>query len=217
MKGLFVTFEGSEGSGKSTQAGRLVAQLQSSGYEVIRTREPGGTPTGELIRGIVQHDKAGDPIAPAAEPLLFAASRAQLVRTVIAPALERGDCVVCDRFADSTTAYQGYGRGFDVEMMIQISALAIGQTVPHITFLLDLDVGLGFERLGRRNRERATAYDRFEREERSFHERVRAGYLALAHRWPARFTVLDASCAEDVVADQVWQVVRSRLDGGDTS
>jgi dTMP kinase len=211
MKGLFVTFEGPEGSGKSTQAGRLEARLRSLGYEVLRTREPGGTPTGELIREILQHDKTGEPIAPSAEALLFAASRAQLVRNVIAPALDRGACVVCDRFADSTTAYQGYGRGFDVETMIQINAFAIGETIPGITFLLDLDVSLGFERLGKRNQQRATEHDRFEREEQSFHERVRAGYLDLARRWPGRFTVLDGSADEDETAARVWQAVQERL------
>jgi len=215
MKGLFVTFEGPEGVGKSTQAERLAQRLEEQGREVVRTREPGGTATGELIREVLQHNRTGEAIFPATEALLFAASRAQLVRAVIAPALARGACVVCDRFADSTTVYQGYGRGFDVERMIGINAFAIGDTIPDVTFLLDMDVAVGFDRLHRRNRERAASRDRFEREDMAFHERVRAGYLDLARRWPDRFVVIDASADEDAVAAGIWDVVRQRApDGG---
>lgn len=211
MRGLFVTFEGPEGSGKSTQAGRLADRLRALGREVISTREPGGTPTGELIRDILQHNRTEESIAPAAEALLFAASRAQLVRNVIAPALARGACVVCDRFADSTTVYQGHGRGFNVETMIEINAFATGETTPDLTFLLDVDVEVGFERLARRNRENAATRDRFEREDRAFHERVRDGYLELARRRPDRVRILDAAADEEDVAALVWQAVDRRL------
>ena len=130
---------------------------------------------------------------------------------MIAPALDRGACVVCDRFADSTTVYQGHGRGFNVETMIEINAFATGATTPDLTFLLDVDVAVGFERLARRNRENAATHDRFEREDRAFHERVRAGYLELARRWPDRFRILDAAADEADVAGRVWQAVAGRL------
>ncbi len=118
MKGLFITFEGPEGSGKSTHAAALARRLRSLGFDVVLTREPGGTPAGEAIRNVIQHDKRSENLSSEAETLLFLASRAQLVRTVILPALEKGCCVISDRFADSTVAYQGYGRGLDVEALI---------------------------------------------------------------------------------------------------
>ena len=179
MGGIFITLEGPEGSGKSTQAGRLTARLRGLGYEVVSTREPGGTATGEAIRSILQHNDASESLFAETEALLFAASRAQLVRSVIIPALESGKCVVCDRFADSTTAYQGYGRGFDISTMLAINAFAINNALPDITILLDIDVRYGFERLRKRNRERKTEHDRIESEDMEFHERVRAGYLDL--------------------------------------
>lgn len=207
MRGKFITFEGPEGGGKTTQARRLVEKLEGLGREVIYTREPGGTPTGEAIRGILQYNTAGEPVCPETEVLLFAASRAQLVRHVILPALERGCWVVSDRFADSTTAYQGYGRGFPVESMLTINAFAISEAVPDITFLLDIDIGLGFERLAERHRQTNTAKDRIEQEERAFHERVRQGYLQLAERWPERFRRLDAARSPDEVAAEVWSIL----------
>ena len=217
-RGLFITFEGPEGSGKSTQARRLVAQLRGQGREVVTTREPGGTPTGEAIRNILQHDAAGEPVVPETEVLLFAASRAQLVRRVILPTLEAGDMVVSDRFADSTTVYQGYGRGFDVERMLDINAFAISEAVPDLTFLLDLDVALGFERLEARNKRDGVARDRIENEAIEFHQRVRDGYLALAARWPERFTIIDSSQDEDDVAALIWTraeaLLRKQRSGG---
>ena len=210
-RGKFITFEGPEGGGKTTQAKRLISKLQKSGYHVIYTREPGGTPTGEAIRDILQHDKAGEPIAAEAEVFLFAASRAQLVRRVIIPALERGVMVVCDRFADSTTAYQGYGRGFPVEQMLAINAFAIDGAVPDLTLLLDVPVALGFERIAERQRVLFETADRMEREAREFHERVRNGYLELAARWPERFHRLDAGRDPEVVAGEVWEAVKRVL------
>ena len=212
-RGTFVTFEGPEGSGKSTHASRLAERLRGLGREVVEAREPGGTPTGEAIRHILQHDRVGEQLTPEAETLLFAASRAQLVREVILPALARGASVVCDRFADSTAAYQGYGRALGVDAILAINTFAVDGAVPDLTILLDLDVARGFERMEARNRERRSGRDRIEREALAFHERMRAGYLELARREPRRFCVLNADRPTDVVADDVWTVVASRLEG----
>ena len=203
-RGKFITFEGPEGGGKTTQARRLAAALEQAGRRVLYTREPGGTLTGEAIREILQHDKAGEAISPEVEVLLFAASRAQLVRQVILPALERGVWVVCDRFADSTTAYQGYGRGLALEQLLAINQWAVNGAVPDLTILLDLPVGAGMARLAQRA---DGVRDRIEREAPEFHERVRQGYLELARRWPARFCVVSAASAADAVAAEIWQAV----------
>jgi len=213
MKGLFMTLEGPEGSGKSTQASMLTDRLLAQGLEVVQAREPGGTPTGEAIRDILQHNSTGEDIFIEAEVLLFASSRAQLVRSVILPALERGACVVCDRFADSTTAYQGYGRGMDIDSMLAINAFATAGAVPDISILLDVEVTTGFDRLTRRIEEQHRERDRFEREELAFHERVRAGYLELARRWPERFRVLDGSQDEQTVSGLIWDMVSGLLAG----
>lgn len=210
-QGLFITLEGPEGGGKTTQAKRLISRMTRAGLKVIYTREPGGTNTGEMIRGILQHDHSHETIHPETEVFLFAASRSQLVRQVILPALDAGTHVVCDRFADSTTVYQGFGRGFDVEQMIAINSLAIGRAVPNLTFLLDVPVALGFDRLAARQRELFETPDRIESEARSFHERVRAGYLDLAKRWPERFHVLNGSRPEDEVETDIWEQVRDVL------
>lgn len=209
--GRFITFEGPEGGGKTTQAKRLLARLRAEGRDVLYTREPGGTPTGEAIREILQHDKTGEPICDQAEVFLFAASRAQLVRTVILPALDRGAIVVCDRFADSTTAYQGYGRGFPVEQMLAINAFAINGAEPDVTLLLDVPISLGFERVTGRQRELFEHADRIEREAHAFHERVRNGYLELAQRWPERFRRVDATRAPDEVEAMIWEIVKGVL------
>ncbi len=211
MKGRFITFEGPEGGGKTTQARRLIARLEAMGVCTRYTREPGGTPTGEAIRAILQYDEAGEPVAPEAEVLLFAASRAQLVRRVIRPALEQGDWVICDRFADSTTVYQGYGRGFPIDRVEAINRFAIGETIPDRTFLLDLDVEAGFERLARRAERGGRSADRMEREDREFHRRVREGYLTLARAEPARFRVINAALGEEEVAARVWEALSDVL------
>ena len=210
-KGRFITFEGPEGSGKSTQVRRLASRLRQHGREVLVTREPGGTPTCEAIRGILQHDKTGEAIGPAAELLLFEASRAQLVAQVIAPALLQGAWVVCDRFADSTTAYQGYGRGFELLTVQQLNGVAVQGCVPDLTILLDVPVESGFERLKGRPATGKAGHDRIERESRDFHERVRAGYLQLAKRWPERIRMIDGLRAEDVIAEDIWKVVAHAL------
>jgi len=209
-RGKFITFEGPEGAGKTTQARRLLARLESAGRQVLYTREPGGTPTGEAIREVLQYDKAGEPICPETEVLLFAASRAQLVRKVILPALMKGTFVICDRFADSTTAYQGYGRGFPIDQMLAINDFAIGGAVPDITILLDVDLNIGFERLATRKGTQLMLegqLDRIEREARAFHERVRKGYLELAKRWPERFKIIDARRDENAVEKDVWELI----------
>ena len=208
MKGVFITFEGPEGSGKTTQAARLCARLRELGIEVVSVREPGGTRTGEAIRKIVQHDSTREPIFPETEALLFAASRAQLVRAEILPALARGAWVVSDRFSDSTTAYQGYGRGFEIETILSINAFAIGDAVPRLTFLLNVDLKTGFLRLGRRNRAGKRRHDRIERENLAFHGRVRRGYLCMARRWPRRFRVIDSRRLAAAVHEEIWQHVR---------
>lgn len=211
MRGRLITFEGPEGSGKTTQAHTLTRRLQERGVEALYTREPGGTKTGEALRRILQFDQAGEPLCRETEVLLFAASRAQLVRQVILPALERGCWVVCDRFADSTTAYQGFGRGLSIEDMLAINRFAIDGAVPDVSFLLDVDVDTGLERLRRRHEQNGLALDRIEREDRAFHDRVRTGYLELARRWPERFIVVDARRSEREVADEVWGTIERLL------
>jgi len=215
--GKFITFEGPEGSGKSTQIRRLARRLEAVGHRVLVTREPGGTPTGEAIRGILQHDHAGEPICPAAELLLFEASRAQLVGRVILPALEEGVWVLCDRFTDSTVAYQGYGRGFDVAAILELNRVAVQGCEPAVTLLLDVETQAGLGRMSHRNRRTQAATDRFEREAVDFHERVRAGYLQLALRWPERIAVVNGMRDEDSVEADVWQVVSDRLGQGSGS
>lgn len=208
VSGVFITFEGPEGSGKSTQAGMLTDRLREDGVSVTAVREPGGTPIGDIIRGIVQYDTAGGPVFPETETLLFAASRAQLVGTVIAPALARGDWVVCDRFADSTTAYQGYGRGFDIDRILMLNAFATGGVTPDLTILLDLDLDVGFERVRSRQSDSSTTHDRIENESKGFHRAVRTGYLKMAERWPQRFRIVDASGSVDDVHSVIWQHVK---------
>ena len=205
-RGKFFTFEGPEGCGKSTQIRLLADRLLAEGVETVVAREPGGTPTGELIREILQHDKTGEAISPRAEVLLFNASRAQLVDHLILPALERGACVLCDRFMDSTTAYQGFGRAFDLETVLAINAFAVGRAVPDATFLLDLDAEAGLKRI-RARYEAGGAMDRIERERLAFHESVRRGYLELARRWPDRFHVIRAEDAIDAIHQTVWKKV----------
>jgi len=207
-RGKFITLEGPEGSGKSTHARRLVAQLQDAGYSVVIAREPGGTSVGEAVRHLLQHDAGGEGMAAEAELFLFMASRAQLVRQVIAPALAEGVCVVCDRFADSTTAYQGYARGCDVEKILALNDLATGGLVPDLTILLDVDVKAGFERLRQRNLRDGVEKDRIERETLCFHERVRSGYLELARRWPQRIRVVNAARDEDAVQVDIWELAQ---------
>lgn len=209
--GQFITFEGPEGSGKSTQIQQLVEQLKAQDIEVISTREPGGTATGEAIRNILQHNAANEALSEHAELLLFAASRAQLVNQVIFPALQEGVWVICDRFIDSTMAYQGYARGMDLGILNQINKFAIAGCKPDLTLLLDLDVERGFRRLEERYADGKASADRFECEAREFHERVRSGYHQLSEREPERFYVIDADQCVDSVSSQIWDAVQKRL------
>ena len=162
---------------------------------------------GEAIRGVLQYNAAGEDPCPESEVLLFEASRAQLVRQVIRPALERGAWVICDRFADSTTAYQGFGRGFSVELMETINRFAIGDSAPDMTILLDVNVSLGMQRCAKRQVGKKLQYDRIESEALEFHEKVRQGYLELARRYPERFRKVDAMRHADPIAEDVWKLV----------
>ena len=208
MAGQFITFEGPEGSGKSTQIRLLAEKLRERGVDVLCTREPGGTATGEAIRNILQHDAVDEPLDARAELLLFGASRAQLMALRIAPALEQGCWVLCDRFIDSTMAYQGYARGMDLEALERVNQFAISGRKPDLTLLLDLDIERGFERLANRYSDGKASADRFEREARDFHHRVRDGYHALAVKEPERFCVVDADQGVEAVADAIWNAVR---------
>ena len=179
--------------------------------EVICTHEPGGTATGEAIRNILQHDSAGEPLADRAELLLFTASRAQLMDQRILPALGKGAWVLCDRFIDSTMAYQGFARGMDINTLDQINDFAIYNRKPDLTILLDIDVENGFKRLDQRYSGGGEAHDRFEREARDFHHRVRDGYHKLMEREPERFRLVDADQSVDRVAASVWSMVEEIL------
>jgi len=211
MQGKFITFEGPEGSGKSTQVKLLAERLNEQGKQVVCTREPGGTAIGEAIRNMLQHDDVGEELDERAELLLFAASRAQLVRQNILPALEKGIWVVCDRFIDSTMAYQGYARGLSVDTLERINEFAICGRRPDLTLLLDIDVDVGFQRLDKRYTDSAESHDRFEREARDFHLRVCDGYYKLAAREPDRFRIVDGNRSIDEIASDVWLAVQGAL------
>jgi dTMP kinase len=197
---MFVTFEGLDGSGKSTQAELLRARLESEGEDVVVTREPGGTELGERIRDLVLH---GGHVAPWAEALLYAASRAQHVAEVIGPALERGASVVCDRYVDSSVAYQGVGRGLGLDRVLELNLDAVGGLLPDRTFLLLLDPAAAPARLTR-------DHDRLEREGGDFRVRVDTGYRELAARFPERIVTLDATRDPDDLAEEVYGALRVR-------
>jgi len=204
----FVTFEGIEGSGKTTHLRHLAAHLRELGRGPVETKEPGGTRAGTAIRRLLLGED-GAPLTPLAELFLYCADRTQHVDEVIRPALDAGQVVLCDRFSDSTIAYQGYGRGLDLEAVRVLDARARGGVWPSLTFLLDCPVEEGL----RRARGRPGAGDRFERETPAFHERVRAGFLALAAAEPGRFCVLDAAEPIDSVRARVCAAA-DRLLGG---
>lgn len=211
MSGKFITFEGPEGSGKSTQIKLLVEKLQAQEIQSVCTREPGGTATGEQIRNLLQHDAAGEPLSDRSELLLFTASRAQLMDRVILPTLKTGAWVLCDRFIDSTLAYQGFARGMDIETLDSVNNFAIYGRKPDLTILLDLDVEAGFKRLEKRYSDSDESHDRFEREAREFHHRVRDGYHCLVEREPERFCMVNADQSVEDVADQIWSAVQGAL------
>ncbi|HEY5653954.1 MAG TPA: dTMP kinase [Pontiella sp.] len=211
MAGKFITFEGPEGSGKSTQIRLLAERLRDMGMEVVCTREPGGTSTGEAIRQILQHDSAGEPLSDHSELLLFTASRAQLMDQVILPVLAKDDWVLCDRFIDSTIAYQGFARGMDLKTLETVNEFAIYGRKPDLTILLDLDVETGFKRLETRYATSDESHDRFEREARDFHHRVHDGYHQLAEGEPERFRIINADRSIEEVASDIWAVVNGAL------
>jgi dTMP kinase len=208
-RGLFVTFEGSEGCGKSTQIRRLAAWLHETGHPCLTTREPGGTAAGDRMRDLLQHAPEGRGLVPEAELFLFAASRAQHVREVIRPALARGEVVISDRFHDSTEVYQGVARRLDPAMTRTVNGYAIGETLPDITFLLDMDAREAFARLQKRER----PADRMESEPLDFYEAVRQGYLRAATAEPARFALIDATRPEEQIADEIRGVLTEKFHG----
>ncbi len=199
--GLFITFEGGEGTGKSTQISLLANELRSAGFTVRELREPGGTAIGEAVRALLL-DPAHGALDARAELLLYEAARAQLVAEIVEPALQAGEIVVCDRFFDSTTAYQGYARGIALDEIAALNHAATAGLVPDRTVLLDLDVQEGLSRATR------GGADRLEAEDASFHRAVRDGYLAIAAAEPARFRVVDASGSVDAVAARVAAALR---------
>ena len=204
MLGLFITFEGGEGCGKSAQARALYNRLAQSAIPAVLTHEPGGTPLSKKLRGWLK--RADDiSISPLTELLLFNASRTQLIEEVIRPELEKGKVVICDRYADSTTAYQSYGRGLDLGMVTAINNIATGGLKPALTVLLDISAEEGLARKKRR--------DRFEREDIAFHQRVREGYLKLAKEEPERWLVIDATQSKEKIAGIIWQKVSQLLEG----
>jgi dTMP kinase len=207
MKGTFITFEGIEGSGKSTQIVLLANHLRSGGASIALTREPGGTHIGDQVRKILL-DPSHRLLDPKAELLLYAASRAQHLKEVILPALAAGKLVLCDRFSDATLAYQGYGRGLDIEMIRDLDRIVCAGTQPDLTILFDINVPLGIARAHGRNASRGLeAEARFENEELVFHERVRQGYLTLARESPHRFRVVDASPSPDEIQKALRRIM----------
>ena len=203
---MFITLEGPEGSGKSTQLRLLTTFLREHGFNVVATREPGGTPIGDEIRGILHHvDNTA--MSPITEVLLYAASRAQLVSEIIRPALVAGKLVICDRYIDSTFAYQGYGRGLDQDMLKALTSIATDDLRPDLTLLLDVEVSTG---LARRLSE-GEEMNRLDLEETAFHERVRRGYHRLAQSQPDRWEIVDAGREVDAIQADVRRIVSSRL------
>lgn len=206
--GLFITFEGSEGTGKTTQIQRLTAKLESQDRKVIISREPGGTPLGEDIRHLLKHADSGQNMVPRAELLLFAASRAQHVDELIRPNLEQGHVVICDRFLDSTTVYQGVARAIDGDTVAAINQIAVASTLPDITVLIDLDPEEGFRRIQTRNTELP---DRMEQEHMDFYKAVRQGYLDVAAKNTDRFLIIDGHQTIDEVEHAIWNGIKERI------
>lgn len=206
MRGRFITFEGGEGCGKSTQVGRLARFLAERGIDAVTTREPGGTRLAELVRGLLK-DEREDPPCDRAELLLFLAARAQLVRNVIEPALAAGKWVVSDRFSDSTFAYQGYGRGLPLDGLRRMNDFACAGLKPDLTLLLDVRPETASARMRRREEATNTTADRIELAGDSFHSRLRAGFLEMAAAEPTRIRVIDA----EGTPDEVWASVRDAL------
>ena len=205
-RGCFITLEGGEGAGKSTQARVLAAKLKDAGHNVILTREPGGSPGAEIMRHVILSG-AAEPLGPSAEALLFAAARLDHLTQTILPALQRGDWVICDRFSDSTFVYQGIAGKVDPAFILQLETLTVGQDRPDLTLMLDLPAEEGLARA----RKRSEQGDRFEDEALEFHEAIRAGFKAVAIDQPERCVLIDASREPEKVAERIWRAVVSRL------
>jgi len=214
-RGKFITFEGLDGSGKSTQIAKLARGLRARGISVVVTREPGGTTTGEKIREVILHSATAG-LSPYAEMALMFASRVQHIHQVILPALAEGQIVLCDRFTDSTEAYQGGGRKLGSKSVLQLHEVLCGNLQPDLTILLDNDVNLTIDRARRRNRQHKTKRpdkdeNRFEQESRAFFGRVRSAYLAIAHREPQRVQIVDARGTPRETHAVIMELVRKRL------
>ncbi|MEY4814105.1 MAG: hypothetical protein RLZZ162_1178 [Verrucomicrobiota bacterium] len=206
--GKLISFEGSEGSGKSTQIARLAAHFQKTQREVLTTREPGGTEIGEQIRNIIVHNSKGDEMCAETELLLFTAARAQLVREVIAPAIMRGAIVLSDRFLDSSTVYQGIGRNLAADPVARINRFAVGNVMPDLTVVIDVPTEVSLARLKQRA---SDLPDRMERENLDFYTKVREGYLVLAQGMPERFLVVDGTKSAESIEKKIWTEVQARL------
>ncbi|HEX5647866.1 MAG TPA: dTMP kinase [Nitrospira sp.] len=206
VPGVFITLEGGEGSGKTTQAVRLCRSLAERGYTVLQTREPGGTLVAERLRSILL-ERSAEPMASETETLIILAARRQHADQVIRPALARGTLVICDRFSDSTLAYQGYARGLDLKILRAMNTWATGGLTPHLTLLFDLPVAAGLTR----RRSEAVSQNRLDLETERFHTKVRAGFLALAKREPRRIKTIDARQSPDAIGRHVENLVLDRL------
>lgn len=209
--GLLITLEGGEGSGKSTQIKKLADTLRDDGYDIVVTREPGGTAEAEKIRNLLVHRDGGN-WTPVAECLLLFAARVMHVENLIKPSMDKGCIVICDRFADSTRAYQGYGHGLPLETVEDIYRVALGSFKPDLTFILDLPVEAGLARAGKRLDADQSGEDRFEQMGLKFHERMRQGYLEIAQADPQRCRVIDASGPPDSITANILQHLRAFLD-----
>ena len=204
MSGFFITFEGTEGCGKSTHIKKLAARLETEGHTVRTLREPGGTDCGEPIRKLLKHGP--NSLTAETELLLMNASRAQLVREVIRPALESGEIILCDRFYDSTTVYQGIGRGLDAKDVQRVIDFAVGDTRPHLTLLLQIPLETSEERIARR-----IGTDRFEQADRIFFERIERGYRSLAQKYPDRIHSINANLSMNTVETKIWEIISNAL------
>jgi len=205
-RGIFITFEGSEGCGKTTQVKRLVIHLEKIGVVPEVFREPGGTLIGEAIRHLLQHSEENHAMTPEAELLLFEASRSQLVREKIEPAITRGDWVICDRFFDSTSVYQGAARKLDRQIVERLNVFAVGGCVPDITFVLDIDAATACSRMQEPRRA-----DRMEQQPAEFYERVRQAYRELAEREPNRIVLVAGSQSAEIIESEIWEALCSRF------
>jgi dTMP kinase len=211
MKGLFITFEGTEGCGKSTQVELLARRLVALGHRVRTLREPGGTPIGEEIRHTLKHSQANEAMTAEAELLLMNASRAQLVREIIRPALADGEIVLCDRFYDSTTAYQGHGRQLDLKMVQAVIDIAVGETRPNLTLMLAVSREISELRRAVRQSTLPFMRDRMEEGDRKFFARVEEGFKAITAAHPNRVRVVDGSAPVEVVCEKIWEIARPVL------